>query len=121
VATILIPAGDSMPSAGEVDVSGALLDRVVAAVPSLAAALTTILGSHLDDEDLGPWLAGLSTGDPAGFRSLSLAVAGAYYLDPGVRHRLGYQGQSSESVRVTAFPEYVEEGLLEPVLANWGA
>ncbi len=56
---------------------------------------------------------------PAAYRSLVLAVAGAYYLDPGVRRRLGYEGQVPQAVRPVAFPEYVDEGLLDAVLSNW--
>ena len=108
-----------MPSADEVDVSHALLDRVVAAVPSLAGALFSVLDVDIPGEDIGAWLDGLSTDDPAAYRALVLAVAGAYYLDPGVRRRLGYEGQVPRPVVATAFPEYVDEGLLDAVLSNW--
>jgi hypothetical protein len=119
IAQALIPAGDAMPAANEVGVADALLDRVVAAVPSLAAALTATLESDVAEEDIGSWLDGLSMRDPAGYHSLVLAVAGAYYLDPGVRARLGYEGQVPQPVRAAAFPEYVDEGLLDAVLSNW--
>jgi len=119
IAQVLIPAGDAMPAADEVGVADALLDRVVAAVPSLAAALTATLESDVAEEDIGSWLDGLSMRDPAGYHSLVLAVAGAYYLDPGVRARLGYEGQVPQPVRAAAFPEYVDEGLLDAVLSNW--
>ena len=52
VAQVLIPAGDAMPSADEVDVSHALLDRVVAAVPSLAGALPSVLDVDIPGEDI---------------------------------------------------------------------
>jgi choline dehydrogenase-like flavoprotein len=119
VAQILIPAGDTMPSADEVGVSHALLDRVVAAVPSLAHALAAALPSDIPEEDIGAWLNRLSGRDPAGYDSLVLAVAGAYYLDPGVRRRLGYEGQVPRPVVASAYPEYVDEGLLDAVLSNW--
>jgi choline dehydrogenase-like flavoprotein len=119
VAPVLIPAGDSMPSADEVGVADALLDRVLAAVPSLAAALTAMLDADIAEEDIGPWLGALSGRDLAAYRSLTLAVAGAYYLDPEVRRRLGYEGQVPQPVRPAAFPEYVEEGLLDAALSNW--
>jgi choline dehydrogenase-like flavoprotein len=119
IARVLIPAGDTMPSAGEVGVSDALLDRVVTAVPSLAGALSAALDTDVAEEDIGSWLEGLSRRDPARYGSLVLAVAGAYYLDPGVRRRLGYQGQVPQPVRPAAFPEYVEEGLLDATLSNW--
>jgi len=119
VAQVLIPASDTMPSADEVGVADALLDRVLAAVPSLAAALTTTLDADIAEEDVGPWLDALSRSDLAAYRSLGLAVAGAYYLDPEVRRRLGYEGQVPQPVRPAAFPEYVDEGLLDAALSNW--
>jgi hypothetical protein len=119
IAQVLIPAGDIMPSASEVGVSEALLDRVVRAVPSLAGALTAGLDTDIAEEDIGSWLGELSGRDPATYGSLVLAVAGAYYLDSGVRRRLGYEGQVPQSVRPNAFPEYVDEGLLDAALSNW--
>jgi hypothetical protein len=90
-------------------------------VPSLAAALTGTLDADVAGEDIGPWLDALSRRDLAAYRSLALAVAGAYYLDPEVRRRLGYEGQVPQPVRPAAFPEYVDEGLLDAALSNWAS
>ena len=57
-------------------------------------AVLSIAGGFL----FGPWLGGLCARDPAAYRSLALAVAGAYYLDSGVRARLGYKGQVPQPV-----------------------
>ena len=119
VAQVLIPAGDTMPSADEVDVSDALLDRVLAAVPSLAGALTAGPRRRHRRRGHRPLAGRALRRRPAAYRSLVLAVAGAYYLDPGVRRRLGYEGQVPQPVRPAAFPEYVDEGLLDAVLSNW--
>ena len=61
----------------------------------------------IDDPDLKP-----ST-------KMGYGITGAYYLDPEVRRRLGYEGQVPQPVVASVFPEYVEEGLLDPVLASW--
>jgi choline dehydrogenase-like flavoprotein len=119
IADVLIPAGDTMPSANEVGVAGTLLDRVMATVPSLADALTSTLDADLTEDGVGAWLDELSVRDPAAHSSLLLAVAGAYYLNSEVRRRLGYEGQVPQPVVASVFPEYVEEGLLDPVLASW--
>ena len=118
VARVLIPAGATMPSADQVGVTSALLDRVLGTVPSLAGTLTAVLDSDRRAEEVAPWLADLRQGDPAAFDALVLAVAGAFYLSAEVRLRLGYDGESSQPVRIDSFPDYVEEGLLEPVLAR---
>jgi choline dehydrogenase-like flavoprotein len=119
LADLLIPAGDGQPSATEIGVTGVLLDRVVNMVPSLAGVLLATLDAEVDDDPAG-WLNRLSTGNPAAYSSLVLAVSGAYYLDPSVRRGLGYEGQVPQPVRASEYPEYVAEGLLEPVLASWG-
>jgi choline dehydrogenase-like flavoprotein len=119
----LIPRVDDHPAATEVAVSGALLDRVLATVPSLAGQLRRTLDGEMGEEigdDPGEWLDRLSVADPAAYRAIVLAVAGGYYLDPTVRRGLGYEGQVPAPVRATEYPDYVAEDLLEPVLASWG-
>ena len=118
VADLVIPAGQGMPSASQVDIGGELLDRVIALLPDLAGTLTRLL-EH-DTEDLKVWLGDLSTADPEGYRSVLLAVAASYYLHPQVRQRIGYSGHPSVPVRANEIPEYVTEDLLEQVIANWG-
>ena len=48
----------------------------------------------------------------------AIVVAGGYYIHPEVRECLGYTGQEPSVVRVDVVPEYVEEGLLERVIAR---
>ena len=50
--------------------------------------------------------------------ALLMVVAGGYYIDQGVRQRLGYDGQQPVEVRPEIIPNYVEEGLIEPLLAR---
>jgi choline dehydrogenase-like flavoprotein len=119
IAEALIPSDDTMPSATEAGVAYALLDRVLAAVPSLAETLTSVLDSDVAEYDISSWLHELSERDAAAHSSLLLAVAGAYYLHSDVRRLLGYEGQVPQPVLVSVFPQYVEEGLLDPVLSNW--
>jgi choline dehydrogenase-like flavoprotein len=123
IADHLIPAVGDRPAASEVGVTGPLLDRVLTTVPSLAAVLVRTLDGALGgglDDDPAEWLVGLSSRDPAAYSAIVLAVAGAYYLDAGVRRGLGYEGQVPTPVRAAEYPDYVAEGLLEPVLAGWG-
>lgn len=92
LAEVLIPAAHGMPSAGDVDLAGAPLDRVLRARPDLAAPLASLMDS-LPDQASGAVAPGL----PAAALELLMVVAGgAYTLDPRVRARLGYPGQEAQ-------------------------
>jgi choline dehydrogenase-like flavoprotein len=117
LADAAIPAGDGMPSATEIDIAGPPLDRVLAALPQIEGDVRRAVAGPVDDP--ATRLAVLKREDPAAHRALVLAVAGGYYLDAGVRARLGYEGQLALRVQGLDFPEYVSEGLLDPILEAW--
>jgi hypothetical protein len=114
-ADALIPAAHDMPAAGEVGVAAARLDAVLAARPDLAEPLERAL-EQADPADRDGSLARLAEHDPAAHDALLLTVVGGYYTDAGVRRRLGYTGQQPVEVRPEIIPNYVEEGLIEPLL-----
>jgi hypothetical protein len=103
VADELIPASDGMPAASAVGAADERLDQVMRARPDLAPALHDALdaGQPLPDHAR---------------RTLRYVVAAAYYLSPEVRSALAYHPEDSAAVRADAFPEYVQEGLLDHVL-----
>jgi hypothetical protein len=113
----LIPAAHDMPAASEVGVADRQLDRVLAARPDLAAPRARALES----DDARVWVASLErlrANDREAHDALLTVVAGGYYIDQGVRQRLGYDGQQPVEVRPEIIPNYVEEGLIEPLLAR---
>jgi choline dehydrogenase-like flavoprotein len=112
----LIPASDDMPAASEVGVAGVLLDRVLRVRPDLADPLRTALDVAFDDPQAR--LDALAAHDRAGYRAVRYVATGAYYLDAGVRLRLGYPGTVARPVRTLDFPEYLEEGLLDHLLSS---
>ena len=81
----LIPGEDGMPSASEAGATGRWLDAVLAARPDLREPL-----ERLDPEAT---IAELAERDPAGWTALTSAVVAAYYFNPDVCERIGYQGQ----------------------------
>jgi hypothetical protein len=113
----LIPAAHDMPAASEVGVADRQLDRVLAARPDLAAPLERALAGA-DPDEWEASLERLSATDREAHDALLMVVAGGYYIDPGVRRRLGYDGQQPVEVRPEIIPNYVEEGLIEPLLAR---
>ena len=50
--------------------------------------------------------------------ALQLVIVGGYYTDKRVRELIGYPGQMAIEVRSWLVPEYLEEGLIDAVLAR---
>jgi hypothetical protein len=115
IADQLIPAADGMPSAAEV-VDEDRLRFVLRARPDLGrplkAALRADLGSNVADR-----LARLAD-EPTSLAALQLAIVGGYYTDREVRELIGYPGQMALELRSWEYPAYLEEGLIDAVLAR---
>jgi hypothetical protein len=116
VADLLIPAAHGMPSAGGV-VGDARLRFVLAARPDIADPLRAALRPELGI-DPAARLALLEQGEPAHHAALVQAVVFGYYTDKEVRSLLGYPGQMALQLYSWKLPEYIEEGLVEKVLAR---
>jgi hypothetical protein len=116
VAGVLIPAAGDMPSAAAV-LTDDRLRFVLAARPDLAAPLRAALRP-----DLGPdaqaRLETLGRDEPEALAALQLVIVGGYYTDSRVRELIGYPGQMALTVRSWEYPEYLEEGLIDAVLAR---
>jgi hypothetical protein len=116
VADLLIPAGEGMPAASEVDVAGRLVDRVLDARPDLGEPLARMLDEAHDDPAAA--VAALASGNGDALARLRYVVAAAYYLDERVRALLDYAPEPAAPVRADVYPDYVDEGLLDHVLAE---
>jgi hypothetical protein len=116
VADKLIPAAHDMPSAAEV-VTEERLRFVLAARPDLAAPLRAALRADLGD-DVAARLDRLALEEPATIAALQLVIVGGYYTDKHVRELIGYPGQQAITVRSWEYPPYLEEGLIDAVLAR---
>ena len=115
VADHLIPAADGMPSAADV-VDDARLAFVLRARPDLADPLRTALRQELG-EDVTARLAALAE-EPVHLAALHLSIVGGYYTDRRVRELIGYPGQMALELRSWEYPAYLEEGLIDAVLAR---
>jgi hypothetical protein len=115
VADGLIPAADGMPAPSGVDIGGRQLDVVLASRPDLEEGLRRALESADDVEDAIAWVEALRARDPDGYDALVTTIVAGYYLHPEVMRLLGYPGQVPVEVSVDAYPDYVDEGLLERV------
>ena len=115
VADRLIPAAHGMPSAGAV-VNDERLRFVLTARPDLVEPLRTALGAG--PADVGARLDMLARDNPQALGALQLAIVAGYYTDKTVRELIGYPGQMALSLRSWELPEYLEEGLIDAVLAR---
>jgi hypothetical protein len=113
VGDILIPGGDGMPSAGEAGLGSDLLDALLRVRPDLAAPLHSAL-SLAPAEGLS--LQRLRDIGRAAFATLTLVVAGAYYLSPSVRDLLDWHNERGRPLEMGAFPAYIAEGLLDHLI-----
>lgn len=116
VADRLIPAAHGMPSAAEV-VDEVRLRFVLRARPDLVEPLRAALRTELGD-DPDARLAALERDESDHLAALRLVLVGGYYTDQDVRKRLGYPGQLAKQIYSWQYPEYIEEGLIDKVLAR---
>ena len=113
---IILPV-DGLPGGGSVAIASGLADKVLAERPDLAEPLARVL----DDASI-LHLHELARRDPQAWMAALTVIAGAYYLDAGVRERIGYPGQEARPVRPDNYPAYVEQGLLDHLLdGSWAA
>ena len=115
VADRLIPAAGDMPSAADV-LSDARLRFVLIARPDLLGPLRAALRPELGD-DVTARLETLG-GEAATLYALQLVIVGGYYTDTQVRDLIGYPGQMALELRSWEYPAYLEEGLIDAVLAR---
>jgi len=116
VADRLIPAAGDMPSAGEV-VGDERLRFVLNGRPDLRDALRAALRPELGD-DVDTRLDVLGRGEPATLYALQLVIVAGYYTDVRVRELIGYPGQVALTLRSWEVPAYIDEGLVDAVLAR---
>jgi hypothetical protein len=115
VADHLIPAAHGMPSAADV-LSDARLQFVLRSRPDLVQPLRMALRPELGG-DVADRLAALAA-EPTNLSSLQLAIVAGYYTDADVRERIGYPGQVAQTLYSWKVPPYIEEGLIDVVVAR---
>jgi hypothetical protein len=116
VADRLIPAADGMPSAADV-LTHDRLRFVLNARPDLREPLRAALRPDLGG-DAGARLEALGRAEASTLGALQLVIVAGYYTDRGVRDLIGYPGQMALELRSWEYPVYLEEGLIDAVLAR---
>jgi hypothetical protein len=116
IADRLIPAAAGMPSAADV-LGDDRLRFVLNARPDLIEPLRSALRRELGD-DVAARLEVLGREEPSTLGALQLVIVGGYYTDRRVRELIGYPGQKALELRSWEYPVYLEEGLIDAVLAR---
>jgi hypothetical protein len=115
VAAQLIPEAGDMPSAADI-VGEDRLRFVLRSRPDLLEPIRAALRPELGD-NVRARLEALAA-EPANLGALQLAIVAGYYTDRRVRELIGYPGQLAIEVKSWLVPEYIEEGLIDAVLAR---
>jgi hypothetical protein len=115
IAETLIPAAHGMPSAAEV-VTDDRLRFVLNARPDLLEPVLSALRPGLGD--VSARLDALGRDEPANLAALQLVIVSGYYTDKRVRELIGYPGQMAIEVKSWLYPAYLEEGLIDAMLAR---
>jgi hypothetical protein len=116
IADRLIPAAHGMPSAAEV-LGDERLRFVLNARPDLLEPVRAALRPELGD-DVQARLDSLGRDEAPALGSLQLVIVAGYYTDRRVRELIGYPGQMALELRSWEYPAYLEEGLIDAVLAR---
>jgi hypothetical protein len=116
IADHLIPAAHGMPGAAQV-VGDDRLRFVLTARPDLGEPLAAALRPELGD-DVATRLAALERDEPGNLAALQLVIVAGYYTDKRVRELIGYPGQEAIEVKSWLVPEYIDEGLIDAVIAR---
>jgi hypothetical protein len=116
IADRLIPAAAGMPTAADV-LGDDRLRFVLTARPDLIEPLGAALRGELGD-DVQARLDALGRDEPSTLGALQLVIVGGYYTDRRVRELIGYPGQMALELRSWEYPVYLEEGLIDVVLAR---
>jgi hypothetical protein len=115
IADHLIPAAHGLPSAAEI-VTSDRLRFVLTSRPDLFEPLKAALRLELG-ADVAVRLARLAD-EPTNLSALQLAIVAGYYTDKKVRELIEYPGQMAIDVKSWLIPPYLEEGLIDAVLAR---
>jgi hypothetical protein len=116
VADRLIPAAHGMPSAADV-LTDERLRFVLTARPDLLEPIRAALRADLG-HDPQARLDALGRDEPSALGALQLAIVAGYYTDKHVRELIGYPGQEALTIRSWELPPYLDEGLIDAVLAR---
>jgi hypothetical protein len=119
-ADVLISGSPGWPCASQADVHGKWMDITLAARPDLIDLVAGVITTEGDPKDV---LKRIKDREIVRFDRFSNAIAATYLMNPRIRKQLGLPSGMPEAD--PPFPDeaeyYLEDGLLEPVIARGSA
>jgi hypothetical protein len=114
---VLIPGGSGLPAASAVGTHRDWIDRALEAAPALGPVVRIVIDRTGEPAEV---IASIQAEEPELFMGFALVASGAYLMHPGVRTSLGYDGLAvAKNPPMEGEAEfYLEDGLLDPVLAR---
>jgi hypothetical protein len=107
LARVMIPGGSGQPGASDLRLQDTPVEEVLRIDASRLAPLRRFLALKGETDDL-PAIEMLAQRDPEGFGALSVVLANAYFMQPEVRHAIGYPGQEARDSSVGLNAEDME-------------
>lgn len=116
IAERLVPTTDTMVGAGRVPDAAVYIERALVARPDLDVGLHEAVAACTDDV-VEAAVRGEEVESHA-FDQVATVVIGAYYMNPVARRQIGYPGQLALDYDPMEYVTWVDEGLLDPVVAR---
>lgn len=117
VADVVLPATEEMPSASAADPRAKWLGKSLAARPDLVAPLAALL-EEIGTQEPAEAVARLAREQAEAFADLLLVAQASYYMNPKIRKRIGYPGQTSRPIYPDEAEVYLEGDLLGSVISR---
>ena len=116
IADVMLPETAQMPSVSGTGSFESSLLKVLDSRPDLAKGLKIAIDLLPNETFQLSDLDELLNKDPDAYTALTTVVAASYYQVKEVKVRIGYPGQVPKTYDPYAYVEWVQEGLLDPVV-----
>ena len=118
IADVMLPGEDKMPQLSAVSEIRDAINKVLSFRPDLVIGLKVAIESvNVENFELVV-LPSLLLTDSEAYQALTTVIAASYYHTEEVKDLIGYPGQVPKTYDPFAYVEWVQAGLLDPVVSR---